>query len=246
MYASDSSFSQLENPAINRYIDFINGIPKVQSVKSKFYKYAEYLEKYILNGEVLCAGEIGQAIRYKDNLSIHPLQMKESSSSVRELAGFISYIKHIAKKGDLVFFDEPELSLHPDAIRHLLRVIVAMKKEGIKFFIITHSDYIIKEINNLIYMNNEKISLKFSELVERGFVNRLYEDQDITELNELLSLDYSTVNIYTFERSENQVSVSQSYGDNEGFMESQFNKVLVSLNNFEDALHDIKNEKKSD
>jgi predicted ATP-dependent endonuclease of OLD family len=56
--------------------------------------------------------------------------------------------------------DEPELNLHPENQRRIARLFSRMANIGIKVFLTTHSDYIIKELNTLIMLNHDKPYLK--------------------------------------------------------------------------------------
>jgi ABC-type lipopolysaccharide export system ATPase subunit len=93
------------------------------------------------------------------------LTMDESSSAVRSLLDVGFYLKHIAKKGDLLMIDEPELNLHPENQRRVARLLARLVNLGIKVFITTHSDYIVKELNTLIMLNHDKPHLK--EIIEQ-------------------------------------------------------------------------------
>ena len=88
------------------------------------------------------------------------LTMVESSSTARSLLDLSFYLNCIAKKGDLLMVDEPELSLHPENQRRIARLFARLVNLGIKVFITTHSDYIVKELNTLIMLNNDKPYLK--------------------------------------------------------------------------------------
>jgi len=88
------------------------------------------------------------------------LSMDESSSAVRSLLDIGFYLRHEAKVGDLLMVDEPELNLHPENQRRIARLFARLINLGIKVFITTHSDYIIKELNTLIMLNQEKTYLK--------------------------------------------------------------------------------------
>lgn len=88
------------------------------------------------------------------------LTMDESSSAVRSLLDIGFYLKHMAKPGDLLMVDEPELNLHPENQRRVARLFARLVNLGIKVFITTHSDYIIKELNTLIMLNHDKPHLK--------------------------------------------------------------------------------------
>lgn len=81
------------------------------------------------------------------------LTMSESSSSVRALLDIGFYLRCRAKVGDLLMIDEPELNLHPVNQRALARLIAYLVNCGLRVFMTTHSDYIVKELNTLIMLN---------------------------------------------------------------------------------------------
>ena len=88
------------------------------------------------------------------------LKMAESSSAVRSLLDIGFYLRHVAQKGDLLMVDEPELNLHPENQCRIARLFARLVNLGIKVFITTHSDYIVKELNTLIMLNHDKPHLK--------------------------------------------------------------------------------------
>ena len=88
------------------------------------------------------------------------LTMDESSSSVRSLLDIGFYLKHVAQPGDLLIIDEPELNLHPENQRRIARLLARLVNIGIRIFVTTHSDYIVKELNTLIMLNHDKPHLK--------------------------------------------------------------------------------------
>ena len=49
-------------------------------------------------------------------------------------------------KDSRIFFDEPEASLHPQAVSDLMDIITVLSKTGIQFFIATHSYFVIKKL----------------------------------------------------------------------------------------------------
>ena len=90
----------------------------------------------------------------------HKLTMVESSSAARALLDLSFYLNCIAEKGDLLMIDEPELSLHPENQRRIARLFARLANIGVKVFVTTHSDYIVKELNTLIMLNHDKPHLK--------------------------------------------------------------------------------------
>ena len=88
------------------------------------------------------------------------LTMVESSSTARALLNLSFYLNCIAEKSDLLMVDEPELSLHPENQRRIARLFARLANIGVKVFVTTHSDYIVKELNTLIMLNHDKPHLK--------------------------------------------------------------------------------------
>ena len=88
------------------------------------------------------------------------MTIDESSSAVRSLLIIGFYLRHVASPGDMLMIDEPELNLHPENQRRMARLFSRLVNLGIKVFITTHSDYIIKELNTLIMLNHDKPHLK--------------------------------------------------------------------------------------
>ena len=78
-----------------------------------------------------------------------------ASSSVCGMPGLYFYLTHLAKKGELLIIDEPESHLSPSKQILMARLLAFCVNSGIKVLITTHSDYIIKEINNLIMLHKD-------------------------------------------------------------------------------------------
>ena len=72
------------------------------------------------------------------------------SSSVRSLAELNYYVRHIARENDILVIDEPELDLHPQLQRKFARFIAKLVNKGLRVFLTTHSDYLLREINLLL------------------------------------------------------------------------------------------------
>lgn len=88
------------------------------------------------------------------------LSMDESSSAVRSLLDIGFYLRHVAQPGDLLMVDEPELNLHPENQRRVARLFARLVNIGVKVFLTTHSDYVIKELNTLIMLNHDRPHLE--------------------------------------------------------------------------------------
>ncbi|BCL67080.1 hypothetical protein Hhaem_07930 [Haemophilus haemolyticus] len=99
--------------------------------------------------------------------------MNEASSCARALLDVGFYLRCRAKPGDLFIIDEPELNLHPKNQRAFARLISRLVNANIKVFMTTHSDYLIKELNTLIMLNQKTGHVKNIQ-IEYG-----YEDMEI-------------------------------------------------------------------
>lgn len=113
----------------------------------------------IIGGDYLVTRDDGLYYVPKNSKRVR-LSMDESSSAVRSLLDIGFYLKHEARRGDLLIVDEPELNLHPENQRRVARLFARLINIGIKIFITTHSDYLIKELNTLIMLNHDKPHLK--------------------------------------------------------------------------------------
>jgi predicted ATPase len=83
------------------------------------------------------------------------LKLGESASSVRSLLDVGLYVCHVAKPGDFFMIDEPELNLHPANQRRMARFLARLVNSGIRVFITTHSDYVVKEFSTLVMLNKQ-------------------------------------------------------------------------------------------
>ena len=139
---------------VKRDVDFIRDLENVTKHESEIAKN----HPDIVNDFYVLAG--GEYRATKDGIYYVPknkkvrLAMGESASSVRSLLNLGMYIRHIAHPGDFLMIDEPELNLHPKNQRLMARLLAKLVNVGVKVFITTHSDYILKEINTLIMMKN--------------------------------------------------------------------------------------------
>lgn len=147
--------------AVTANVDFIRDIPSLSSKVSAIAKAspeAISIFEEILGGEYnVKEGEISfspEGMRGKKSR----LPIVTSSSAVRSLLDLWFYVKHKAKPDDFVIIDEPELNLHPENQRRLARLLVALSNAGLKIFITTHSDYIVREISIMIMVNARGIT----------------------------------------------------------------------------------------
>lgn len=78
-----------------------------------------------------------------------------ASSSIKSLFLIDLYINSLAEKNGMLIIDEPELNLHPDNQRKMAGLLARLVNAGVKVLVTTHSDYLIRELNNRVMLNLE-------------------------------------------------------------------------------------------
>ena len=142
-------------------VEFIRNLESISKNDSFLCEeHPDIFEKFsdIIGGEYKVTRNEG--VRFKPKRKTVSLSMDESSSAVRSLLDVYFYLRHSIKKDDILMIDEPELNLHPANQRRIARLLARLVNIGIKVFITTHSDYIVKELNTLIMLNQEDPHLK--------------------------------------------------------------------------------------
>lgn len=136
---------------IRKGLAIAEDLKNITKQQSHFAPWAEKLENVILGGK-LEVGEYGELI-FQHNASTN-LRINLAASMVKSLASLVVYLRHQASKGDLLIIDEPELNLHPASQRKLARFLCELSNAGLDVLISTHSDYIVREVNNAILLRH--------------------------------------------------------------------------------------------
>ena len=149
--------------------DFIRGLEKIVKGDSFLAEHHHGVLDYFADiiGGVCLVGD-NDTLYFKPANRRVRLTMDESSSAVRSLLDIGFYLRHVAKPGDLLMVDEPELNLHPQNQRRIARLFARLVNLGVRVFATTHSDYIVKELNTLIMLSRDKDYLK-RIAAERGY-----------------------------------------------------------------------------
>lgn len=147
---------------VKENLEFSGNLDSITKHKSFIQeKHPEILEDFadIIGGSYTLNSQ--NELRYTPKT--HPrmkLSMDESSSAVRSLVDLGFFLKHVANPRHLLIIDEPELNLHPENQRRVARLLARLVNIGIKVLITTHSDYMIREFNTLIMLNQDKPHLE--------------------------------------------------------------------------------------
>ena len=221
--------------AVRKNVDFIREIPNIKNIESYILKnHPEILNSFteIIGGEYFISKD--DEIKYvpKGNKRIK-LALVESSSAVRSLLDIGFYLRHIAQKGDLLMVDEPELNLHPTNQRRVARIFAQLINIGIKVFITTHSDYIIKELNTLIMLNQNKPYLK------RIADNEKYSDNELLSANKVkvyITQENSILKESNVRKTRCLTLVPTDVSQELGIEIESFDKTIDEMNRIQEAI----------
>lgn len=112
----------------------------------------------VMEGEVIYDGE-----KFVYNHQREPIPLSAAASSIRELA----ILSMIAERTDLydmvVLFEEPEAHLHPAKQRAMADALSLMNTFGAYLQVTTHSDYLLRRLNELIKLKKIKEGVKEDE-----------------------------------------------------------------------------------
>lgn len=208
--------------AIRDGLEIADDLVNIQNSKSLFYDFADELESELLNGKVSVSKD-GEVQFASDRAKMSKIPIHLSASIVKTLASLTFYLRYLAKENDLLIIDEPELNLHPDSQIILTRIFAQLLNRGFRLLISTHSDYIIRELNNLIMLSTA------TEAMKKKAKELRYKDDE-----HILSTD---VNVYLFNyRSRGKVSVKSIPVEDSGFEVETIDMAINSLNKISEEL----------
>lgn len=207
-------------------LEIAEDLVHTQKTKGEYYDFAIQLERELLHGEMIVSKN-GEVLFSHEKAKTKKMPIHLTASIVKTLSSLVFYLKHIAKKGDLIIIDEPELNLHPENQLILTRLFARLINNGLRLLISTHSDYIIREINNLILLSNFD-----SETLKKKRKELLYKEKEYIKPED--------INAYAFEYKRSnarKVDVKKIKIDDDGLEIKAMDETIDQLNDTTDELH---------
>lgn len=207
--------------AIRDCLSVANDLNNLKKNNSEYAAFSEMLEQKLLGGKITVTkeGEVEFVPKRGQRLPIHL-----SASIVKTLSSLTFYLKHLAVRGDLIIIDEPEMNLHPDAQVILARILALLVNNGLNLLISTHSDYIIRELNNLISLGS--IEDRAEVMEELGYNE-----------GEVLKADDVSVYLFKPRKKNSKISTIISVPVKEdGFSLETIDNVIFELNSNSDRI----------
>lgn len=214
---------------VQENVRFINQLPNENDETGELYtQYPELLESFeaIVGGKYVTTKE--GVTHFQPIKSKLKLSLGEVSSSVRSLLIVWYWFKYQAKSGGMLIIDEPELNLHPANQRRLARFLVALINHGVKVFITTHSDYIVREFNTLIMLN--KVDIKTNPtlvpLSDYSHKDRL----DPAKVNLYMAQQVSMKRNGATRKSQVRTLVKADVNESLGIEVASFDNTIIDMN----------------
>lgn len=129
-----------------------NDLANLSREKGSFAPLADEIEAEVLGGDVVVS-DTGEMLFSPRGAADARLQMHLTASVVKSLSSLVFYFRYLARQGDFLIIDEPELNLHPDNQRKITRLLAKAVHLGFKVMMSTHSDYVIRELNHLVMLS---------------------------------------------------------------------------------------------
>ena len=209
--------------------DILNARNSKKDKRKKFDDFEKFIQNNFYNGkEVDIVAEFDkdkslQGDNSAEIISIH-IEGEKDTRYLYELGDGIQALIilifkiFMAENNSFIFIDEPELNLHPDNHMKIARLLAHLLNKGINVFITTHSDYLVKELNNLIRLNH---SITDKDKILKRYK---YKEHDI--------LDYKKISAYINDFGElKQVLINGMGMEIESFDNT--------INNLSNAIDDI-------
>lgn len=162
----------LEIPTFSGVVaDFIKNLilyNEVDEPDERITSLADALESEVLAGQIFMKPGRGgyPEFFYRSGKLKEEIRLTRVSSMVSELAPLVLLLRGGIGPGDMLIIEEPEAHLHPGAQSEMALTLARLIRAGVRVVITTHSDWLLKEIANLI---------RLGELKQKGEI-REHED----------------------------------------------------------------------
>ena len=124
----------------------------------RFVELADVLENQILTGSIYLSTpepDPRREVLFQPTQDVN-LEIPAVSSMVKELSPLVLYLRYLARPGELLIIDEPEMNLHPAAQVKIIEFLAMLVNAGLNVLITTHSTYVVDHLVNLMDAHKHK------------------------------------------------------------------------------------------
>lgn len=130
------------------YLDLIKALslePTRASMNGGGMGAVNTLLEELFEGTIEQTGQKDQPFVFKKGNQ--QFSMQQTAEGIKKIGILTTLIANRQlRRGTILFMDEPETALHPDAIRKLMEMLTAMSKNGVQIFLASHSYFVMKQL----------------------------------------------------------------------------------------------------
>jgi AAA15 family ATPase/GTPase len=141
------------------YLDLIKALdlPTTQGPAIRELNTVKKTLEDLFEGKIERTGQKEQPFLFKKGNQ--QFAMQQTAEGIKKIGILTTLINNRQLgKGTVLFMDEPETALHPDAIRQMVEMLIGMSKAGVQIFIASHSYFVIKQLANCAKRDKINIS----------------------------------------------------------------------------------------
>lgn len=201
---------------INQFLDIINSLSEEVDGDPGYSDLIAYVETQMAGGKVDINDMPSKEVMYVPDGKNTVIPLRAVSGVVSELSPLILILKHNGYINS-IYFEEPEMCLHPQLQHKMAKVICNLVNMGIDMTVTTHSDIILQYINNMIALSKREDKLQIFDSL--GYTNKdIVLEKDI-KVYQFMALDNGESRIIQLECGQN------------GFIVDTFNDALDKIMN---------------
>lgn len=140
---------------INQFLDVMNDLSFDSKGRKEFDGIVKYLENGMAEGTIEMSTLPNKEVSYVPSGLESGIPLRAVSAVVTELSPLILILKY-HKTLKSLFYEEPEMCLHPQLQQKMGRVICQLVNAGVNMTVTTHSDIILQHINNMISLSRRE------------------------------------------------------------------------------------------
>lgn len=140
---------------VNQFLDVMNDLVLDDNGSKEFNQIIEYLENGMAEGTVDINTLPNKDVFYVPEGQKEGIPFRAVSAVVTELSPLILILKH-KRRLDALFYEEPEMCLHPQLQQKMAKVICRLVNKQLAMTVTTHSDIILQHINNMIRLSDRE------------------------------------------------------------------------------------------
>jgi AAA15 family ATPase/GTPase len=185
------------------YLDLIKALdlPTIQGPAVRELNTVKKTLEDLFEGKIEQTGQKEQPFTFKKGNQ--QFAMQQTAEGIKKIGILTTLINNRQLgKGTVLFMDEPETALHPDAVRQMVEMLIAMSKAGVQIFIASHSYFVIKQLAicakrdklnvccwNLTKENGKPVNNSFHNLIDGVLPSNTIIDEALKMFDQEINID---------------------------------------------------------